>query len=76
MKRINIKPALFILAAFYMLTIVSCTREEAKVESRVMLLSSGWKMEPADKLTGIGDPSVSGEDLNTASWFIKSRLNL
>ncbi len=52
-----------------LLLIAGCSITERKSEFRVEALSSGWKMQPEDRLTGIGEQSISENGLDAGSWF-------
>jgi exo-1,4-beta-D-glucosaminidase len=48
---------------------IACTNTGSQVTSRVEVLSSGWKMQPVDKLINVDEMSVSLNDFNTESWY-------
>jgi exo-1,4-beta-D-glucosaminidase len=49
--------------------IISCRDNGSQVASRVEVLSSGWKMQPIDKLNIVDEMSVSLNDFNADSWY-------
>ena len=52
-----------------LILITGCTDTGSQVASRVDVLSSGWKMQPVDKMINVDEPSVSINDFNTDSWY-------
>ena len=48
---------------------ISCSNKNSQVASRIEVLSSGWRMQPADKINNIDEISVSLNDFNTESWY-------
>jgi exo-1,4-beta-D-glucosaminidase len=63
----------FILAVFTMIALAnftsSCKNNESQICSSVEALSSGWKMQPVDKLKDVTDASISLTDYNDGSWY-------
>jgi exo-1,4-beta-D-glucosaminidase len=53
----------------FLVQIISCSNNGSGVASRVEALSSGWKMQPSDKLNGIDEVSISQNDYNADSWY-------
>ena len=52
-----------------LILMIGCTDTGSQVTSRVEVLSSGWKMQPVDKLINVDESSVSLNDFNTDSWY-------
>ena len=52
-----------------LILITGCTDTGSQFTSRIEVLSSGWKMQPVDKMINIDEPSLSLNDLNTDSWY-------
>jgi exo-1,4-beta-D-glucosaminidase len=49
--------------------IISCSNSGSEIASRVEVLSSGWKMQPADKLNNVDENTVSQNDFNADAWY-------
>ncbi len=47
----------------------SCNDKTSQVSSRVEVLSSGWKMQPADKLKDADEAAISLSDYDAGSWY-------
>ena len=60
-------PIIGLLLTFFLLT--SCLKSGNEVASRVEVLSSDWKMQPQEKLSGVDEKSISQNDFDTKSWF-------
>jgi exo-1,4-beta-D-glucosaminidase len=60
-------PIIGLLFTFFLLT--SCLKSGYEVASRVEVLSSDWKMQPQEKLSGVDEKSISQNDFDTKSWF-------
>jgi exo-1,4-beta-D-glucosaminidase len=69
MKRHVFQSIAVIITIVSLILIISCKSTDSQVASRVEVLSSGWKMQPADKLNGADDASVSLNDFNSESWY-------
>ena len=52
-----------------LLLLNSCINTDSQIASRVETLSSGWKMQPADKLAGIDETSLSLNEYNSDEWY-------
>ncbi len=53
----------------FLMQMISCSKKAPGVSSRVGVLSSGWKMQPTDKLQGVDEKSLSLNEFNADSWF-------
>mgnify|MGYP001236371573 CR=1 FL=1 len=69
MKRLYYLSISVISLIVSLILIISCTNAGCQVTSRVEVLSSGWKMQPVDKLSGVDEMSLSLNDFNTESWY-------
>ncbi|MFA5329737.1 MAG: sugar-binding domain-containing protein [Prolixibacteraceae bacterium] len=58
---------LILLLSFYLF--VRCTNTGNQPEFRIESLSSNWKMQPADKLTGMDEKLIAGNGFDTQSWY-------
>ena len=58
---------IFMIAA--LLITVTCSKNQSQVSSATETLSSGWKMQPADKLKDVDESSVSINDFNDTNWY-------
>jgi exo-1,4-beta-D-glucosaminidase len=69
MNRNFFQPVAVISVIGLFILMISCTNTGSQVASRVEVLSSGWMMQPVDKLINVDDASVSLNDFNTESWY-------
>jgi exo-1,4-beta-D-glucosaminidase len=69
MKRhfLNSISAFALIVSFILM--ISCRNAGSLIASKVEVLSSGWKMQPVDKLNGVDEMSVSLNDFNADSWY-------
>lgn len=58
---------LFLIATFLLMS--AFRKSDVLVTSRVEVISSNWKMQPADKLKDAEEKSISQNGFNTKSWF-------
>ncbi len=66
----QINPIIAILfLAFPLLFIYACRESVVVNTSRVEVLSDNWKIQPADKLTGTDEASISQNGYDTQSWY-------
>ncbi|MBG0860593.1 MAG: glycoside hydrolase family 2 [Bacteroidales bacterium] len=57
---------LLILPLFFL---SACSNSDEQAASKVVVLSSGWKMMPEEKLEGTGEESISQNGFNTGGWL-------
>jgi len=69
MKRNFFQSVAVISLIVSLILMIACTNTGSQVTSRVEVLSSGWKMQPVDKLINVDEMSVSLNDFNTESWY-------
>jgi exo-1,4-beta-D-glucosaminidase len=69
MKRHFLKSAGVITLIVSVCVMISCKKSGSQTSSRVEVLSSGWKMQPADMLNNANGMSVSLNDFNADSWY-------
>lgn len=69
MKRLYYLSFSVIFLIVSLILIIACTNTGSQVASRVELLSSGWKMQPVDKLSNVDETTVSLNDFNADSWY-------
>jgi exo-1,4-beta-D-glucosaminidase len=69
MKRHFFQSAVVLALIFCIGTMTSCRKSGSQVDSRFEVLSSDWKMQPADKLNNVDEMSVSLNDFNADSWY-------
>ncbi len=62
-----ISPILFIVLSSFLF--VRCTTDRKHAEFRVEVLSSNWKMQPEDKLTGMDEKLIAENGFDTQSWY-------
>lgn len=48
---------------------VACKKSEMQLTSTEKVLSSDWKMQPADKLTGMDEKLIAENGFDTRSWY-------
>lgn len=48
---------------------VACKKSEMQLTSTEKVLSSDWKMQPADKLTGMDEKLIAENGFDTQSWY-------
>ncbi|MBK8884912.1 MAG: hypothetical protein IPN67_21945 [Bacteroidales bacterium] len=69
MKRHFFHPAAVTALIVSFIFMISCNNRSSEVNSREEALSSGWRMQPADKLKGVDEISVSTNDFNPEAWY-------
>ncbi len=69
MKRQFFRYVGFAVSVVFLTQMISCGKKAPGVSSRVEVLSSGWKMEPSDKLNGTDEKSLSVNDYDDGSWY-------
>jgi len=52
-----------------LLLIFACSNTGTMVESKVLTISSGWKMQPSDKLISVDEKTISGNGFSTEEWY-------
>ena len=57
------------VSVVFLMQMTSCSKKAPEVSSRVEVLSSGWKMEPSDKLNGTDEKSLSLNDYDAGPWY-------
>lgn len=66
----QINPIIAILfLAFPLLFFYACRESVVVNTSRVEVIADNWKMQPADKLTGTDEASISQNGYDTQSWY-------
>jgi len=51
------------------LLLSACSNSSIRVASKVEVLSSGWKMQPEEKLPDIGEEAISSNGFDTDTWY-------
>ena len=59
----------FLFLAFPLLFISACRESVMVNTSRVEVISDNWKIQPADKLAGTDETSISQNGYDTQSWY-------
>jgi exo-1,4-beta-D-glucosaminidase len=59
---------LFPLFILFMV-LFACSKPDMQVTSKSEVLSSNWKMQPSDKLTGMADNLIADNGFDAKSWF-------
>ncbi len=67
-KQYFIKATILSLILHSMLFFAGCVNSDKSLAFRVENLSSNWKMQPVDKLTGVEDGLIAGNGFDTKSW--------
>jgi exo-1,4-beta-D-glucosaminidase len=52
-----------------LIIITACTHAERKIDSSVLALTNGWKMQPSDKLKGTDEKLISENGFHTEKWY-------
>lgn len=69
MKRRSLSIVTLLSLTFVFIFTPSCKNKSGMISSKVEVFSSGWKMQPQDKLNNTDEASVSMNNYDDGSWY-------
>ena len=70
MKRRFSHSVVFLLLILSYTSMAAPKKSDARIASRVEVLSSGWKMQPSEKMTGTDEMLISQNGFDVKSWYV------